>query len=182
MPHSPLSPVCAAASAQLCTAINNFAVQEHNVYGGEFPRDLFPVAPTVDGGRLVLPDTPGLGVDFNEDAAPNQQPPWDAFPTPDIEISGNIENILGLVSIASQGSVIVRANINAGTLQISAGRDFVLTAPESLFHVGGDPGGGTVPFDHVIGRVVTIWWPLGRAEGVGRVDPRGSASAVAGTP
>lgn len=33
-----------------------------------------------------------------------------------------------------------------------------------------DPGGGTVPLDHVVGRVVSIWWPWGRATGVGRTD------------
>ena len=69
VPHNPISPICAAASAQLCPAINNFAIQEHNAYGGKFPRDLFPVVPAVEGGRLTLPDTPGLGVDFNEEAA-----------------------------------------------------------------------------------------------------------------
>ena len=51
------------------TAINNFAVQEHNVYVGEFPRDLLPVVLSVEGGRLKLPDRPGLGVDLNEEAA-----------------------------------------------------------------------------------------------------------------
>jgi signal peptidase I len=40
---------------------------------------------------------------------------------------------------------------------------------DSRDHLG-DPGGGTVPLDHVVGRVVSVWWPFGRAEGVGRVD------------
>src|SRR5262249_44391500 len=41
------------------------------------------------------------------------------------------------------------ANITAGTLDIKAGRNFVLTSPESLFHAGGDPGGGTSPWHQV---------------------------------
>jgi signal peptidase I len=40
---------------------------------------------------------------------------------------------------------------------------------DSRAHLG-DPGGGTVPKDHVIGRVVALWWPLGRAAGIGRVE------------
>jgi len=40
---------------------------------------------------------------------------------------------------------------------------------DSRAHLG-DPGGGSVPLDHVVGRVVTIWWPWGRATGVGRTD------------
>jgi signal peptidase I len=40
---------------------------------------------------------------------------------------------------------------------------------DSRAHLG-DPGGGTVPLDHVVGRVVSIWWPWGRATGIGRAD------------
>lgn len=41
---------------------------------------------------------------------------------------------------------------------------------DSRAHLG-DPGGGTVSLDRVVGRVVTVWWPLGRATGVGSPDP-----------
>jgi signal peptidase I len=47
---------------------------------------------------------------------------------------------------------------------------------DSRYHLG-DPGGGTVPMDHLVGRVVAVWWPLGRTATV----PRGTPSA-AGTP
>lgn len=43
-----------------------------------------------------------------------------------------------------------------------------------------DPGGGTVPEGHVVGRVVSVWWPFGRATGIGRVN--GSAGAQEGVP
>jgi signal peptidase I len=37
---------------------------------------------------------------------------------------------------------------------------------DSRAHLG-DPGGGTVPVDRVVGRVVGIYWPLSHAGGVG---------------
>jgi signal peptidase I len=40
---------------------------------------------------------------------------------------------------------------------------------DSRAHVS-DPGGGTVPLDHVVGRVMSIWWPWGRTTGIGRSD------------
>ena len=69
MPHNPLGVVCTAASAHLGTAINNFAYQEHNAAVGECPEDLFPMQPSIEPGRVILADAPGLGVEFNEDAA-----------------------------------------------------------------------------------------------------------------
>ncbi|MCA9197241.1 MAG: hypothetical protein KDA87_06870, partial [Planctomycetales bacterium] len=77
---------------------------------------------------------------FNEDDPSNQSAPWNEFGTPDIEVVGDIDNLQGVVNISAEGSVISRANMNAGTLDISSGRDFVLTAADALFHTGGDPG------------------------------------------
>jgi signal peptidase I len=48
---------------------------------------------------------------------------------------------------------------------------------DSRSHLG-DPGGGTVPMDRVVGRVVSIYWPLSHAGGVGRV-PQAAASGAA---
>jgi len=47
---------------------------------------------------------------------------------------------------------------------------------DSRAHLG-DPGGGTVPVDRVVGRVVGIYWPLSHAGGVDRVasDATGAA-------
>jgi len=71
MPHNPLGPVSRAACTHFCTAINNFAVLEHNATFTEVPSDLFPDTLSVEGGRVTANDTPGLGVTFNEDAAPD---------------------------------------------------------------------------------------------------------------
>jgi signal peptidase I len=59
-------------------------------------------------------------------------------------------------------------------IRVPAGRLWVMgdnrdDSGDSRAHLG-DPGGGTVPLDHVVGRVVTVWWPWGRATGVGRTD------------
>lgn len=58
---------------------------------------------------------------------------------------------------------------------VPAGRLWVMgdnrsDSADSRAHVG-DPSGGTVSLDHVVGRVVTVWWPLGRMTGVGAPDP-----------
>ena len=46
---------------------------------------------------------------------------------------------------------------------------------DSRAHLG-DPGGGTVPLDQVVGRVVVVWWPFGRVTGVGSPDPTRTTS------
>lgn len=71
MPHNPLGAVCTAASAHLATAINNFAWQEHNPTTYNLPEDLFTTSLRIEPGRIILDDTPGIGVEFHEDAAAN---------------------------------------------------------------------------------------------------------------
>jgi galactonate dehydratase len=69
MPHNPLGAICMAATAHFCTAINNFALQEHNINSANYPPELFPVIPTFEQDRIILSESPGLGVEFNEEAA-----------------------------------------------------------------------------------------------------------------
>jgi signal peptidase I len=57
---------------------------------------------------------------------------------------------------------------------VSAGRLWVMgdnrgSSADSRAHLAA-PSGGTVPLDHVIGRVVAVWWPFNRVTGVGSVD------------
>lgn len=50
---------------------------------------------------------------------------------------------------------------------------------DSRAHLG-DPGGGTVPMNRVVGRVVGIYWPLSHTGGVGRSSSKASTGAASG--
>ncbi|MEM7030032.1 MAG: mandelate racemase/muconate lactonizing enzyme family protein [Chloroflexota bacterium] len=71
MPHNPLGPICTAATVQLAAAVPNFAWLEVRVspteVGHHYDDDIFPVQPALDGAGFPVLDTPGLGVDVNED-------------------------------------------------------------------------------------------------------------------
>lgn len=75
MPHNPLGPICTAATIHLAAAVPNFAWLEARVSPTEqrsLDFDLFPVQPVLEGPRFRVPDTPGLGVEFNEELAGRQ--------------------------------------------------------------------------------------------------------------
>jgi galactonate dehydratase len=65
--------VCTAAAVHLAAAVPNFAWLEYRASPTEelgfYDRDLFPVQPVQDGPRLLIPDAPGLGVEFDEGLA-----------------------------------------------------------------------------------------------------------------
>lgn len=76
MPHNPLGPICTAASVHLSAAVSNFAWLEARVSPTEAATsqdsDLFPTQLVLEGDRYAVPDTPGLGVDVNEEAVAAQ--------------------------------------------------------------------------------------------------------------
>ena len=73
MPHNPLGPICTAATVHLAAATPNFAWLEVRTSPTEQlgfdDAELFPVQPRLEGTRFPVPETPGLGVEFNEQLA-----------------------------------------------------------------------------------------------------------------
>jgi galactonate dehydratase len=77
MPHNPLGAICSAATAHLCTAVPNVSWMEIRNSPTEslgfYDERLFPVQPKQVGPRLIVPNVPGLGVEFDETAAKHEE-------------------------------------------------------------------------------------------------------------
>ena len=70
VPHNPLSPVSTAACVQLAACIPNFALQEYPLGEKQPPKsEIVKSTLELKDGFLIVPDSPGLGVDLSEDAA-----------------------------------------------------------------------------------------------------------------
>ena len=90
MPHNPLGPVCTAATIHMSAAVPNFAwlearvTQTENLYYGQAgvndAEALFPVQPLLEGTFFRVPDTPGLGIEINEELAEAQE--WKFWEAP----------------------------------------------------------------------------------------------------
>ena len=73
IPHNPLTPVSTAACVQLDACIPNFVLQE---YTGEDrpPKSLMVKRPIrLEGGYLIIPEEPGIGVELNDEFFAAQQ-------------------------------------------------------------------------------------------------------------
>lgn len=68
-PHNPLGPVSTAACLHLDLATSNFGVQELPRVPGSVLPEVFPVQAPFERGCLLPPTRPGLGVEFDEEAA-----------------------------------------------------------------------------------------------------------------
>lgn len=78
MPHNPLGPVCTAATVHMAAAVANFSWAETRqgpteTLGFHDP-ELFPVQIPLEGITYTVPDTPGLGVEVNEEKVRKSQP------------------------------------------------------------------------------------------------------------
>ena len=67
--HNPLGPVSSAACLQLNLACPNFGVQEQPSKPGTVLTNVVPVQPDWEDGYLLPPDRPGLGIEFDREAA-----------------------------------------------------------------------------------------------------------------
>ena len=68
--HGPgdITPVGMMAQLHLDLSVSNFGVQEFNGFS-EAEKDVFPGCPQVRDGYMYANDTPGLGIDINEEGA-----------------------------------------------------------------------------------------------------------------
>lgn len=64
--HNPLGPVSTAACLHLDLASDNVGVQECPRIPGTTLPDLFPVQVPFERGHLLIPEGPGLGIEFDE--------------------------------------------------------------------------------------------------------------------
>ena len=67
--HNPLGPVCTAASLHLDLACDNAGPQEVIFHPNTMLPDVFECAFKLDGVRLTVPTSAGIGVKFNREAA-----------------------------------------------------------------------------------------------------------------
>jgi len=67
-PHNPLGPVSTAACLHLCLSSPLVGVQELPRIPGSTMTDVFPKQVPYEAGHLLVPEGPGLGVEFNEGA------------------------------------------------------------------------------------------------------------------
>ena len=75
VPHNPLSPVSTAACLQLAACIPNFALQEYPQGEHEPPKNEIVKSPLqLEDGHLVIPDTPGIGIELVDDAQERYPP------------------------------------------------------------------------------------------------------------
>jgi galactonate dehydratase len=77
MPHNPLGPICTAATIHFAAAVPNFSWLETRaapteVHLGFDNPEFFPVGPRLAGAHYPVPDTPGLGVEVNEQLVAQQ--------------------------------------------------------------------------------------------------------------
>lgn len=67
--HNPLGPISTAACLHLNLSCPNVGVQEQPYKPGTFLTDVVPVQPEWEEGHLLPPARPGLGVEFDREAA-----------------------------------------------------------------------------------------------------------------
>ncbi len=83
-----LSPITMAAALHFNISIHNFGVQEYMPHS-DLTNEVFPHSYSIDSGYFYLDETPGLGVDFNEELA-SRHPYQRAYLPVNRKIDGSI--------------------------------------------------------------------------------------------
>ena len=78
MPHNPLGPISTAANLHFAAAVPNYAWLEERTRDYVFGPEVFPEQPQIQGVHFPVPTGPGLGVEFNEEAAASPFKFWEA--------------------------------------------------------------------------------------------------------
>lgn len=65
-PHNPSGPVANAATLQLAACVPNFVMLEMMMTDIPYRAEICDEDLTIKGGRMVIPDRPGIGIDLNE--------------------------------------------------------------------------------------------------------------------
>ena len=113
-------------------------VTSNSAIGGENQNQTAPTFNIQAANNTVAPT-----ITIINTYGPNSPPPagskGDTFSTPDVDLDGNISAPLSVLSVTSQGNVIVNANIDVGTVTVKAAASFVQSYVPGIDNVGGDP-------------------------------------------
>jgi galactonate dehydratase len=91
VPHNPLGPVSTAACLQIAACIPNFALQEYPIGEHEYPKNVIVQEPLpVADGFLIIPDTPGIGIELAEDAQEKAPPRPYGEINPRLHVDGSV--------------------------------------------------------------------------------------------
>ena len=80
VPHNPLGAISAAACVSLCMSSTNVGVQEMPKRPGTIANDIFPVQISWEDGYAWCNDLPGLGIEFDSEAAEKYHATLDGIP------------------------------------------------------------------------------------------------------
>ena len=113
-------------------------VTSNSAIGGENQNQTAPTFNIQAANNTVAPT-----ITIINTYGPNSPPPagskGDTFSTPDVDLDGNISAPLSVLSVTSQGNVIVTANIDVGKVTVKAAASFVQSYVPGIDNVGGDP-------------------------------------------